>query len=229
MNLLITGGLGHIGTFLLYNSHKLKNINKIFVIDKLNEKMLGLINLNIKKKINFINQDISRNSIILNKIKINVVIHLASITNAAASIKNKTEVKRNNLSCFQNVVNFCKKKKICLVHISSTSVYGSQKLHVDEECKELFPQSPYADVKIKEEKILKKTNKNFKFISLRFGTIVGPSSGMRFHTAVNKFCVQAYLNKPLEVWKTARHQFRPYLSLNDAFKTFKFILKKKNI
>ena len=227
MNLLITGGLGHIGTFLLSNSHKLKNVNKIFVIDKLNEKMLGLINLNIKKKINFINQDISRNSIILNKKKINVVIHLASITNAAASIKNKTEVKRNNLSCFRNVVNFCKKKKICLVHISSTSIYGSQKLHVDEECKELLPQSPYADVKIKEEKMLKKTNKNFKFISLRFGTIVGPSSGMRFHTAVNKFCMQAYLNKPLEVWKTARHQFRPYLSLNDAFKTFKFILKKK--
>ena len=51
---------------------------------------------------------------------------------------------------------FCKKKKAKLIHISSTSVYGSQELYVDEECKELKPQSPYAEVKIKEEKILKK-------------------------------------------------------------------------
>ena len=43
-----------------------------------------------------------------------------------------------------------------LVHISSTSVYGSQDLYVDENCKELKPQSPYAEVKIKEEQILKR-------------------------------------------------------------------------
>ena len=81
-------------------------------------------------------------------------------------------------------------------------------------------------VKIKEENF-KKTKEKFKFISLRFGTIVGPSSGMRFHTAVNKFCMQAYINVPLHVWKTALKQFRPYLSLKDAFKTLNFIIKNK--
>ena len=45
-----------------------------------------------------------------------------------------------------------------------------------------------------------------KFIILRFGTIYGVSSGMRFHTAVNKFCYQAAFNKPLTVWKTALNQ-----------------------
>ena len=56
---------------------------------------------------------------------------------------------------------------------------------------------------------------------------MGPSSGMRFHTAVNKFCMQAYINVPLHVWKTALKQFRPYLSLKDAFKTLNFIIKNK--
>ena len=102
-------------------------------------------------------------------------------------------------------------------------------MYVDEQCKELKPQSPYAEVKLIEEKILRKTNKNFNYVSLRFGTIVGPSTGMRFHTAVNKFCMQAYLNQPLEVWKTALHQYRPYLSIRDTFKTFKFFFKKKNV
>ena len=114
-----------------------------------------------------------------------------------------------------------------LVHISSTSVYGSQDLYVDENCKELKPQSPYAEVKIKEEQIFKRKKNKFKFITLRFGTIVGPSTGMRFHTAVNKFCMQAYTNTPLNVWRTAQHQFRPYLSLKDSFKTFDFIIKYK--
>ena len=30
------------------------------------------------------------------------------------------------------------------------------------------------------------------------------------------------------VWKTALHQYRPYLSIRDTFKTFKFFIKKKN-
>ena len=229
MNIIITGALGHIGTYLLFNSHKLKKIKKIYAIDKIDEKMLVLLNLTLKKKVFFINQDLSKKKINLKNENIDFVIHLASTTNAAASLNNKKDVYKNNLSCFKNVINFCKKKKAKLIHISSTSVYGSQELYVDEECKELKPQSPYAEVKIKEEKILKKINTRLKYVSLRFGTIVGPSAGMRFHTAVNKFCMQAYLNEPLHVWRTALNQFRPYLSIRDAFKALSFFLMKKNI
>ena len=228
MNILITGALGHIGSYYLSNSHKIKNLKEIYVIDNIDEKILNIINLKVKKKINFINQDLSKQKIkIPKKINIDFLIHLASLTDAASSFKNKKEVYRNNLNCFKNVLNFCKSRNIKLIHISSTSVYGSQTLYVDETCRELFPQSPYADVKIKEERILKKTKKKFKFVSLRFGTMVGPSSGMRFHTAVNKFCMQAFTKKPLQVWRTALHQFRPYLSIRDSFKTFNFIIKNK--
>ncbi len=228
MNILITGALGHIGSYYLTHIHKVKTINKIFVIDKINEKILNLINLKVKKKIYFLNRDLSKKKINFpKKTKIDFLIHLASVTDATASIKNKKEVYRNNLNCFKNVLNFCKNRKVKLIHISSTSVYGSQNLYVDENCKELKPQSPYADVKIKEEKILKNTNKNFSFITLRFGTIVGPSTGMKFHTAVNKFCKQAFTNTPLQVWKTALKQFRPYLSIKDAYKTLNFIIQNK--
>ena len=36
---------------------------------------------------------------------------------------------------------------------------------------------------------------------------------MRFHTAVNRFCLDASLDKDIHVYKTALNQFRPYLSL----------------
>ena len=49
---------------------------------------------------------------------------------------------------------------------------------------------------------------------------------MRFHTAVNRFCLDASLNNNINVYKTALNQFRPYLSLNDAFKNLSSQLKK---
>ncbi len=228
MNIIVTGALGHIGTYLLSNSHLIQKVNKIYAIDKLDDRMLNLINLKLKKKINFINLDLSKKNLKFdNKFKIDILIHLASRTDAASSFKHEKEVYRNNLSCFKNVVNFCQKRNIKLIHISSTSVYGSQKKFVDETCKDLVPQSPYAKVKIIEEMRLKKTKKSFRFITLRFGTIAGPSSGMRFHTAVNKFCMQAFMKQPLNVWETALNQYRPYLSIRDAFKTFDFIITNK--
>ena len=65
-----------------------------------------------------------------------------------------------------------------------------------------------------------------KFVSFRFGTIAGVSKGMRFHTAINKFCFDASLNKKINIYRTALNQYRPYLSLKDAFKVFKFCIDK---
>ncbi len=92
----------------------------------------------------------------------------------------------------------------------------------------LKPQSPYAIFKIKIEKYLLKQKKktNFKFIILRLGTIYGYSPGMRFHTAVNKFCFQAKINLPITVWRTAYNQYRPYLSLLDFSRLINFIISK---
>ena len=63
--------------------------------------------------------------------------------------------------------------------------------------------------------MLKKNKSKIKFITFRFGTISG-FQGMRFHTAINKFCLNASLNEKIQIYKTAYNQYRPYLSLRDA-------------
>ena len=105
---------------------------------------------------------------------------------------NKKEYEKNNLVCFNKVVEISNFFKCKLIHISSTSIYGVSSSLVNESLEKKFlkPQSPYAAIKLKEENILK-NNKNINFVTLRFGTIVGTSSGMCFHTAVNKFCLAA--------------------------------------
>lgn len=227
MNLLITGACGHIGSYLVNNIHKIKKIKKVYLIDHLQQGSINSL-FNIKKKsfFSFHLIDLSvPNSLDYFK-KMDIVIHCASMTNAADSFKVKSEMYRNNLNAFKNVINFCINKKSKLVHISSTSVYGKSDGIVDENCnkKYLKPQSPYAKIKLLEENILKKNTNKIKYTTFRFGTIVGASAGMRFHTAANSFCFNAATGDSIKVYKTAIHQFRPYLSIRDSFKVFKFVI-----
>jgi UDP-glucose 4-epimerase len=229
MNLLITGCCGHIGSYLVNNIHKIKKIKKCFIVDNFNSTQINsLFNSKKKNNLKFYNLDLTKKNSLNEFNKIDYVIHLASMTNAAGSFNKKNEMYKNNIECMKNIINFCKIKKSKLIHISSTSVYGKQAALVDETCEEKFlkPQSPYADIKLIEERMLQKASKDINYITYRFGTISGVSSGMRFHTAVNKFCLNASLNNDITVYKTALNQYRPYLSLTDAFKVFKFTLEK---
>ena len=65
-------------------------------------------------------------------------------------------------------------------------------------------------------------------VVLRFGTIFGISTGMRFHTAVNKFCWDASFNSSVSVWKTALNQYRPYLDIKDASQALIFAMNNEN-
>lgn len=228
MKILITGGLGHIGSYLLENINKIKKVNKIYVIDSLStNRFSSLFNLpKSKKKIFFFQKDLALNNSLSSFHKVDVVINLASFTDAEGSLKIKKKIFKNNLGIFKNVIKYCKKNSSKLIHISSTSVYGEQRGLVDESCKNLKPKSPYAEIKLKEENILKKNKNNVKFVSYRFGTISGVSRGMRFHTAINKFCFYAMLGNPLPIWSSMMNKPRPYLSLRDAFKVIKFTIEK---
>ena len=227
MKILITGGLGHIGSYLLENIDKIKFIKKIYIIDNLStNRYCSLFNLpKTDKKIYFYQNDLSLKNSLKNFKKVDVVVNLASLTDAENSLKIKKEIYRNNLDIFGNILKYCKKNSSKLIHISSTSVYGDQKGLVDETCEKLRPKSPYAEIKVKEENILISNKDKINFVSYRFGTISGVSKGMRFHTAVNKFCFYAFLGKPLPVWKTMMNKPRPYLSLKDAFKVIKFTIE----
>ena len=216
MNILITGPLGHIGSYVTKDLLKLKKIKRIYLLDNAYGNKFNTL-FDIKnKKCKFIYGDLTEKSLVYKIPKTQVVIHLASITNAEKSFENKKLLIKNNLGCFKNILTYCKKYNSKLIHISSTSVYGPQKNYVDETQKKLFPRSPYAEVKLLEEKLLKKLKKKFKFISLRFGTISGFSEGMRFHTAVNKFCLNSVLGLKIPVWGKSINLYRPYLSLKDA-------------
>lgn len=228
MNLLITGACGHIGSYIAKNIYKIKKIKKTYLLDNLKSTQINsLFNTKKKNNLTFFHDDLTDYNSIKQFKDIDYIIHLASLTNAEISFGRKKEMYFNNLKCLDNIIRYSIKNKTKVIHISSTSVYGKQTNIVDEQCekKYLKPQSPYADIKLIEENMLKKNTKKLSYTTFRFGTISGISPGMRFHTAVNKFCLKASLNEPVTVYKTALNQYRPYLSLKDAFKLLKYTIE----
>ena len=108
MNILITGGFGHIGSELIKKFSKDKKIKKIFIIENfLTERFCSFINVK-KKKITLFDEDLNKFLFAKVKSKIDFVIHLAAITNAEKSIGKESEIFQNNLNGTKKIVNFCK-------------------------------------------------------------------------------------------------------------------------
>lgn len=226
MNIIISGAFGHIGSFLINKFKNDKKIKNILLIDNfLTQRYSSYLKLN-KKKFELVDKDVRDVDFKKIKKKYDIFIHLAAITNAAESFQIRNKLKRNNFGATKKIVNYCKIKNIKLIFPSSTSVYGKkfEIINSSNNMKNLFAQSPYAESKILEEKYIRKKLK--KYTILRLGTIVGVSDGIRFHTAVNKFCYQASLKKPLTLWKKFYKKKRPYLTLKDCFKTINLVIKK---
>ncbi|MCP4351360.1 MAG: SDR family oxidoreductase [Desulfobacterales bacterium] len=230
MKIVATGALGHIGSRVIRKLPEIFSESEIVMIDNMSaQRYCSLFNLPVEGKYRFIETDVLETDLGPIIENADVVLHLAAITDATSSFGNKEQVEHVNYNATVRVAEACNKYGACMIHLSSTSVYGTQCELVDEECsgEELKPQSPYAETKLKEERFLHDLGdkEKLRFIICRFGTIAGISQGMRFHTAVNKFCWQAVMGQPLTVWSTALHQKRPYLTLDDAINAVCFIIK----
>lgn len=230
MKLVITGALGHIGSKAARLVPSLFPESEIILIDDLTtQRYASLFNLPAQGSYTFIEGDVLKLDLKSIFSEANAVIHLAAITDATKSFENREQVEHVNFTTSLRVAEACAVVGAKMFLISSTSVYGTQKSQVDENCisDELKPQSPYAATKLKEENMVKQKciKDDLRGVILRFGTIFGTSPGMRFHTAINKFCWQAAMNTPLTVWKTAYDQKRPYLDLTDAIRSIAFFLK----
>ena len=231
MKIVITGALGHIGSYVCRDFAAKFVDSEIILIDNISTQRYSSL-FNLPKNVNyrFIEGDVLE--IDLDKILQNsdIVIHLAAICDAANSFDNAKAVEENNFNSTRKIANACLRQNVKLIVLSSTSVYGTQDKLVSEDCnkEDLKPQSPYASTKLLEEELIGNmcSNDGLNAVCFRFGTIMGISQGMRFQTAVNKFCWQSVMGQEITVWTTAYNQVRPYLDIRDASNLFSFIISK---
>lgn len=238
MKILITGALGHIGSQLIRSLPTAYSGVQIIMLDNMiTQRYASLFNLPSNGNYHFIENDVletDQTKFNLNELinSVNYVIHLAALTDATKSFDQPEQMHNINFTITKRIAELCTKYHKPLFFPSSTSVYGpktnDKPITIDdiEPRNYIQPQSPYAESKLREENLLLSLHREqgLPVVICRFGTIYGPSPGMRFHTAVNKFCWQAVLEQPISVWETAMQQLRPYLALEDATRIINYIL-----
>ncbi len=231
MRIVVTGALGHIGSRLIRDLPSELPEAEITLLNHYSaQRYYTLFDLPAGGRYRFVGGDVLKEDLAALFRGADAVVHLASITRTVDGPVGK-EIEGLNVVATERVASACARTNVPLAFVSTTSVYGTRAARVDESCRpdELVPQSSYARTKLREEEAVQEAGRTqgLQFTICRFGTIFGFSPGMRFDTAVNKFCWQANLGQPVTVWRTAMEQTRPYLDVADASAALVFLLRRK--
>lgn len=182
MKILVTGGLGFIGSHAVVEL--LDDDYEVVVIDNLYNSSIDVID-NIKKitgkEFSFYQNDVCDLDAlekIFSEHKIDAVMHFAGYKAVGESVEKPILYYENNLL---STLHLCKKmiEHCCfkLIFSSSATVYGNPKvLPITEDCKVGSTTNPYGTTKWMNEKILKDitvANSNFTVIVLRYFNPIG--------------------------------------------------------
>ena len=230
--IIITGGLGYIGTELCKLYSGVSWHHKIIVIDNrfISERVNQLRNWNIE----FIQGDILNLDLIKTHFKdADVVHHLAGITNVPRTKSESSEdqdkiIKEVGEKGTQNILNVISDK--CKIVFPSTHVVyeGIDEVKKDiKEDEETKPILSYSSSKAVNEKQLKNSGKNY--IILRLGSVYGYSTdSMRIDIMPNLFSKIASQNGTLKLFAGGR-QIKSLVPLIDVARCFKFMEEKEEI
>lgn len=227
MKILITGGSGYVGSRLTY-----------FLLEKYNDLHLYNYDLSFfgdehlpfnNKNYTYIKEDIrdsDKFDEILKDNKIDVVLHLACLSNDPSFELNPKISRAINYECFEDLVLSSKKNNIKkFIYASSSSVYGvSDSPRVDETHK-LVPLTDYNKYKGLCEPILKSNiNDDFQGIIIRPATVCGYSEKMRFDLSVNILTNFAYNKNYINIF--GGEQYRPNLHIDDMCNLYDYLIFK---
>tara|TARA_A100001015_G_scaffold33294_1_gene36958 strand:- start:16707 stop:17714 length:1008 start_codon:yes stop_codon:yes gene_type:complete len=182
MNILVTGGLGYLGSHAVVEL--IKQNYRVVILDNLsNSRRKNLIVLEnlCDQKIDFYEADI-RDEKNLNKIfsdnNISGIMHFAGLKSVKKSDLEKKEYFDVNVNGTRNLIetfNETNNKKF-FIFSSSACVYGSPNYLPYDENHELRPENYYGQTKLQTEQLLENTFKNhkdWKIIILRYFNPVG--------------------------------------------------------
>jgi len=218
MKILVTGGAGFIGKYLVRSL--LKNDNSITIFDNASNSTKDSISSLVDIGAKVIEGDIAKPLEILNAVKDqDVVIHLAAKISVPESIKNPAETFQVNVDGTRNVFTACEKNHVKkLIVSSSAAVYGESSSDVKstEESK-TNPISPYGESKVRMEEEIREfeLKHDIDCIILRFFNIYGIGQSSEYAGVITKFMEKIKQGKPLEIFGDGL-QTRDFVAIDDV-------------
>ena len=211
--ILVLGGGGYVGCNLVRKL--LKKNYQVIVYDLFLYKKDVFIDLLDNGNLKIIKGDIRD----LNKLEtflenIDIIIHLACISNDPSYELNPNLGKDINFDCFPKLINKVKKYNIKqFIYASSSSVYGvKEESSVTEDLK-AEPKTDYSKFKLECEGILLNESEKFKKTIIRPATVCGYSERQRLDVIVNILTNHAFFNKKIIIH--GGDQLRPNIHIDD--------------
>ena len=198
-NILITGGAGYIGSHI--TEILLKKNKKVILIDNLSTGHRKLINLKAK----FFKLDINNKQgirKIIEKYKIDSIIHLAANLIIGEGQKKPKKYYMNNVLGTKKLLDACKNTTIKNFIFSSTAAIYKEGQYKVSESSVKKPKSVYGKTKLKAEKIIKSFAKknNINYGILRYFNIAGASPSGKIGL-INKKSDHLFKNFSIEIMK----------------------------
>lgn len=173
MSVLITGGLGYIGSHIVESL--LKNTTCIVVvldIKNYDERLFNWEQYIDTRLFVYQHNLLSQIPPELNRHNIKTVIHCASLKSVPESVVNPLLYYESNIMMTLNLLKWMEKNKVYhLIYSSSATLYGDKYEKKFEENDITFPSNPYGNTKMVCEKILKdvaQTNEMWRVLCLRY-------------------------------------------------------------
>jgi len=215
MNILITGGGGYIGSVLLPYLQEKRHI--VIVYDKfIYGNNLSPLNANV------IYGDIRDTNKLKNSLKnIDIVIHLACISNDPSYELNPELGKSINYDCFPDIINTCEKVGVRrFIYASTSSTYGIKDKENVKETDSCNPLTDYSKYKLACEKILLKES-SMENVVIRPATACGWSPRLRLDLIVNILTIHALVNREIKIF--GGKQLRPNINIKDIARAYELL------
>ena len=173
-NILITGGLGFIGSHI---ANELLENNEVVILDNLSTGNINNLNNPNHDNLKIINEDIRNTNLDDLTSDIDYIFHLAAMASVPLSIDKPVECNDINLNAtiklMKSAVDNNVKK---IVFSSSSAVYGQNRNMPLKESEQPQPMSPYAASKAGCELYLKSFYDSYglNYTALRYFNVFGP-------------------------------------------------------
>jgi len=214
MKYVVTGGAGFIGSHITKKLVERGDI--VTVIDNMNtgkEKNLELV----IDKINFVKGDILDTELVEGITKdVDGVFHQAALASVQDSFDEPDEYHNVNVNGTENILKLSKKYGFKVIYASSSSVYGNPIRIPIKESDEKNPINPYAETKLKKERLAIKYSKmGVSVIGLRYFNVFGKGQSKEYAGVLKLFLERIRDKFPPKINGDGT-QFRDFVHVSDV-------------
>jgi len=219
MRVLITGGVGYLGTELVYKLATREDVSKVVVYDNLSRGNYNLF-IGVHKlpagKVQFTNGDLLDSRKLRKSLaNIDVVYHLAAKVTKPYSDHNPHLLEQVNHWGTAELVYAVEESNVSrLIYTSSSAVYGVSSELVNTSTTP-NPVTYYGISKLRSEEHVARIQSKLPAYIIRTANVYGYSKSMRFDARINRYMMEAATGQKITV-NGSGQQRRAYIHVHDA-------------